>query len=271
MIARAIAVALLLGAGAAPRLSAQTLDPTRERNEYGAWLATAPLSPFAAIAVQPIGTGITLGPADADIPLPGVARTRVTETRGVVTLEDSQGRRPLGRRGTAALGPYRLLLGGSAGRSQLAVYGAPRNPRPPAWYPPQPALVFTVALEPPERRGVFRTLGLDGLETEATEAGFVTLPLPTGPARLRVYRMGSPDDDEAELQLFFRDSTSGRGSYPAGRFVTLDPAGVTRYRIDFNRARNPFCAYNTVFPCPAPWPGNTIPATIAAGERYEAH
>jgi uncharacterized protein (DUF1684 family) len=81
--------------------------------------------------------------------------------------------------------------------------------------------------------------------------------------------MSGGGEDEAEMQVFFRDSTNGRGSYPAGRFVTLDPAGSGRYRLDLNRARNPFCAYNTVFPCPPPWPGNSIPAAIAAGERYD--
>jgi uncharacterized protein (DUF1684 family) len=80
--------------------------------------------------------------------------------------------------------------------------------------------------------------------------------------------MGGANDDEAELQVFFRDSTNGNGSYPAGRFLTLDPAGAGRYRVDLNRARNPFCAYNTVFPCPPPWPGNTLPVSINAGEKY---
>jgi len=40
--------------------------------------------------------------------------------------------------------------------------------------------------------------------------------------------------------------------------------------LDFNRARNPSCAYNTVFPCPAPWPGNALRRPIRAGERYKA-
>lgn len=263
-------LAVLLLAGAPSLLPGQTADLSRERSEYTAWLATAPLSPYSAVAVQPIGTGLVLGPADADIPLQGVARARVTEERGAVSLDDGKQRRVLHRGATATLGGYRLLLAGGTGRTQLVVYGAPHGAHPPVYYPPQPTLTFSAALEPPERRGVFRTLGADGLETDATEAGFVTLNLPGRPVRLRVYRMGSPDDDEADLQIFFRDSTSGKGTYPAGRFVTLDPAGSGRYRIDLNRARNPFCAYNTVFPCPAPWPGNTVPASVEAGEKYDS-
>ena len=75
-------------------------------------------------------------------------------------------------------------------------------------------------------------------------------------------------EDESELEIYFRDGTSGKGSYPAGRFVSLIPLPGNRYALDFNRARNPFCAYNTVYPCPTPWRGNTLERPIAAGEKY---
>jgi uncharacterized protein (DUF1684 family) len=80
--------------------------------------------------------------------------------------------------------------------------------------------------------------------------------------------MPSPGGEESELEIFFRDETNGRGTYPAGRFVSLVPLAAGRYRLDFNRARNPFCAYSSAYPCPAPWPGNAIPAPVTAGERY---
>jgi Protein of unknown function (DUF1684) len=248
-------------------LASQSL--VRERAEYTSWLATGPFSPYAALALQPIGPGVALGPASADIPLPGFPAAQVIEERGLVFLQQHGGRRALPRNRPVTIGDYRLLAAGVPGRSQLVVYGTPRGVSPPSYYAAAAGLSFTLPLEQTDRRGAFRTLGPDGLETEASEAGFLTLPLPGGGVRLRVYRMSGGGEDEAELQVFFRDSTNGRGSYPAGRFVTLDPAGGGRYRLDFNRARNPFCAYNTVFPCPPPWPGNSIPATIAAGERYD--
>jgi uncharacterized protein (DUF1684 family) len=83
-----------------------------------------------------------------------------------------------------------------------------------------------------------------------------------------VRRIPTPRTEESELEIYFRDGTNGRGTYPAGRFVTLVPEVDGRYRLDFNRARNPFCAYSTAYPCPAPWPGNTVPAPVRAGERY---
>jgi uncharacterized protein (DUF1684 family) len=76
------------------------------------------------------------------------------------------------------------------------------------------------------------------------------------------------DADETDLQIYFRDATSGQGSYPAGRFVSLTPLRDGRYLVDFNRARNPFCAYSSVYPCPAPWPGNSLSVAVRGGERY---
>jgi hypothetical protein len=70
---------------------------------------------------------------------------------------------------------------------------------------------------------------------------------------------------------------SGAGAGGGGGSAGLAAAGSGagggggggRYRLDFNRARNPFCAYSSAYPCPAPWAGNTIPAPVMAGERYE--
>ena len=85
-----------------------------------------------------------------------------------------------------------------------------------------------------------------------------------------MYRIPDPGTEESELTVYFQDGTNGHGTYPAGRFVTLMPLPDGRFRLDFNRARNPFCAYSIAYACPAPWPGNRLHAAISAGERYEA-
>jgi hypothetical protein len=266
----ALALTLIL----AGPVAAQSADPVppdllRERQAYATWLTTAALSPYAAVAMQTLGQGITLGPEPADIPLPGLPRATVGENRGGVTLELGGARRTLPRNRPVPIDTaYRLIVSGAAGRTVVTVYGQLRAPRPPAWYDYTPSLVTSATLEPPERRGRFRLLGPDGIETEAEEAGFVSVRVGDVPARLRVYRLGAAEDDEAELLIFFRDATNRDGTYPAGRFVDLIPEGRARYRLDFNRARNPFCAYSTVFPCPAPWPGNQVAAPVTAGERY---
>jgi hypothetical protein len=271
MLSRAALIAFVAAAAGTVSLAAQTPPALeQERRDFAAWLAAAPLSPYGVVAQQPVGAGLLLGPDTADIPLAGAPAAWVREQSGAVWLEQGNARRPVPHAGLMAWHGYRLLAGGPRGRAILAVYGPIRHGRSPEYFPYAAGLTFTASLEPPQRRGRFRTLALDGTETEAEEAGFLQLTIAGHPVRLRAYRMGAIEDDEAELQVFFGDETNGKGSYPAGRFVTLEPAGPRRYRLDFNRARNPFCAYSTVFPCPAPWPGNRIPAPIEAGERYHA-
>lgn len=254
---------------AAPVSAQLPSDLANERATYRQWLTTAPLSPYAAIALQPIGSGVSIGSAPADIPLAGLDRATVTEARGLVTLTRNGERRILPRNRPVPLdSAYRIIVTGAPGRSVLAAYGDLRSAKPPEYFDYRAELALAVELAPPERRGRFRLLGPDGVETEGEEAGLVAVSLGDATTRLRVYRLGAEDDDEAELLIFFRDATNRDGSYPAGRFVELLPLGGRRYRIDFNRARNPFCAYNSVFPCPAPWPGNQLSAAVAAGERY---
>ena len=98
-------------------------------------------------------------------------------------------------------------------------------------------------------------LGLDGVEVDAVEAGSVVVPIGGTRTRLIVRRLPVSGGEESELEIFFRDATSGNGTYPAGRFVALVPESPGRYRLDFNRARNPFCAYSSAYACPAPWRG----------------
>jgi uncharacterized protein (DUF1684 family) len=243
-------------------------DLLRERRDYAAWLATAPLSPYALLRIQPVDNGISIGREPSDIPLPGIGRGMAREEGALVVFRRDSGRVVLPRGRPVQVGAFTLIANGLPGRSVIAAFGAVRRFTPPTWYPPAPSLDLTLALQPSERTGAFRILGPDGTDIEAREEGFVQPVLAGGSARLRVYRVPADEDDETELLIYFRDGTSGRGSYPAGRFVTLTPAGGGRYRLDFNRARNPFCAYSSAFPCPAPWPGNTLPLPIEAGEQY---
>ena len=239
-----------------------------ERADFVTWLTTAATSPLAAVAQQPIGAGLRLGPSDAEVPLEGIPEQRVTQSSGAITLTGPGGSRALGRGVPVRLGGYTLTADGPAGRAVLTVFG----PHPPAGRPQHydllPALVFVGPLRPPATKGMVRVLGADGIEVDAAEAGSVLVPIGGSRVRLLVRRLPTAGGEESELEIFFRDATNGRGTYPAGRFVALVPEGDGRYRLDFNRARNPFCAYSSAYPCPAPWRGNVIPAPVEAGERY---
>ncbi len=76
------------------------------------------------------------------------------------------------------------------------------------------------------------------------------------------------------LFLPFRDGTSGRSTYGAGRYLLDTVKGADlgidgpRLVLDFNFAYNPSCAYDPRFVCPLAPPPNRLTVPIEAGERY---
>lgn len=78
-----------------------------------------------------------------------------------------------------------------------------------------------------------------------------------------------PDGTQRIANLFvpFADETTGSETYSAGRYLDIDPTTTGYYTIDFNRAYNPYCAYNATYECPFPPPTNRMTAAVRAGER----
>jgi len=65
----------------------------------------------------------------------------------------------------------------------------------------------------------------------------------------------------------FVDATSGKETYPAGRYLDIPPTTTGIYEIDFNKAYNPYCAYNSTYECPYPPASNRLKVEIRAGEK----
>ena len=74
------------------------------------------------------------------------------------------------------------------------------------------------------------------------------------------------------LFLPFKDLTNGHKTYGGGRFIDLRiPKGET-ITIDFNKAYNPYCAYNDKYSCPIVPIENHLKVAIPAGVRaYDKH
>jgi uncharacterized protein len=87
---------------------------------------------------------------------------------------------------------------------------------------------------------------------------------------LEVYRPTDARKDlsvQQHLFLPFRDLTNGVETYGGGRFLDLQiPAGET-LTVDFNKAYNPYCAYNHKYSCPVPPMVNHLDIEIPAGEK----
>jgi uncharacterized protein (DUF1684 family) len=84
------------------------------------------------------------------------------------------------------------------------------------------------------------------------------------------YRL-EPVSEGKQLFFIFRDLTSGKTTYPAGRFLYADvPQGDTVV-LDFNKAINPPCAFTSFATCPLPPPQNHLKVAIEAGEQTYHH
>ena len=72
--------------------------------------------------------------------------------------------------------------------------------------------------------------------------------------------------------LPFVDSQSGKETYGAGRYLEPEELGGGRFRVDFNLAYNPYCAYNEHWSCPITPAENRLKVPIRAGEKvFEEH
>jgi uncharacterized protein (DUF1684 family) len=74
---------------------------------------------------------------------------------------------------------------------------------------------------------------------------------------------------EGELFVPFTDKTNGFETYGGGRYldVPLPQPGSNTITLDFNRAYNPFCAFDDEFACPVPPAENRLKIGIPAGEK----
>jgi uncharacterized protein len=72
---------------------------------------------------------------------------------------------------------------------------------------------------------------------------------------------------EKEVFFVFRDQTSGKESYGAGRFLKAAPAVAGKILLDFNFAFNPPCAFTAFATCPLPPAENWLSFSLHAGEK----
>jgi uncharacterized protein (DUF1684 family) len=138
-----------------------------------------------------------------------------------------------------------------------------------SYYPENQALRIRARLETDgvdrDERIVMQTT--TGDEQEYRRAGVVRFEVDGEATSVTLYRSGAVE----ELFLPFRDATSGRETYRAGRYLDVErPAGDGLVFVELNHAYNPNCAYNPAW-CARSLPARTgLPVSIRAGERTPA-
>ena len=115
----------------------------------------------------------------------------------------------------------------------------------------------------PEPRAVRVDTVIAGLDYNPWSPGVVRFELGEDSYELEAYDAGN------ELFFVFGDQTSGRETYPAGRFLyARKPGKDGELTLDFNTAHNPPCAFNEFATCPVASPRNRLPVAITAGEKF---
>jgi uncharacterized protein (DUF1684 family) len=137
----------------------------------------------------------------------------------------------------------------------------------PRWFPPDVRFFFRSKLfrySFPQRVTVY---GTKGEPRRQLRYGYFELAFGDTLLRLNVYR---GDDDGATLSVAFTDETTGKETYGVGRYLPIEDESPDRnhlYAVDFNKATNPYCAYNDAYTCAVPLREDHLGVRITAGER----
>ena len=87
----------------------------------------------------------------------------------------------------------------------------------------------------------------------------------------KTYRLDALTEED-KLFIIFADTTSGKETYGAGRYLYADqPDAEGRVVVDFNKAYSPPCAFTHFATCPLPPSQNKLPIAVEAGEKFAGH
>lgn len=132
-----------------------------------------------------------------------------------------------------------------------------------AWYPIRDQYRVRGVFTPHSSERILEVENSLGKSTEMVNPGCVDFELNGQPIRLEAF-----EASHNQLWFIFRDSTSGKTSYPAGRFLYAPLHTDGTVDLDFNKAYHPPCAFTAYATCPFPPKQNILSIPIEAGERY---
>ena len=122
-----------------------------------------------------------------------------------------------------------------------------------SYFPLNPSLRFSLRLNRYAAPKQIRLGTNTGEIRSGLRYGYFDFQVGDRPCRLQVYRLDdTANSGGSNLFVPFRDATSGQETYAAGRYMDLAENTSGIYDLDFNRAYNPYCAYNSEFSCPIP-------------------
>jgi len=88
---------------------------------------------------------------------------------------------------------------------------------------------------------------------------------------LSAFKSDLTGEGSGYLFIPFRDATTSRETYGAGRFLEIEEPDEEHFVLDFNRAFNPLCNYSPAYNCAIPPRENHLQVAIRAGEMTYPH
>jgi uncharacterized protein (DUF1684 family) len=134
------------------------------------------------------------------------------------------------------------------------------------WYPVKESYRIVAKWAPYESAHTMPVPNILGQTENEPSPGYATFRL-----KDREYRL-YPVLEGNQLFFIFRDLTSGKTTYGAGRFLYSEMPKEGKVLLDFNQAYNPPCAFTPYATCPLPPKQNRLNVAIEAGEmKYGEH
>lgn len=138
------------------------------------------------------------------------------------------------------------------------------------YYAPDPAYKVRARITPIQSQKLIQMPTSTGEEEKYIRYAYADFELNGQSQRLLLLQ---PFDSQTMLFVPFTDATSGEETYGGGRYLDIEMpprTGSKTIELDFNKAYNPYCAYNASFSCPLPPKENMLDVAIRAGEKaYE--
>ncbi|WKN33444.1 DUF1684 domain-containing protein [Porifericola rhodea] len=135
------------------------------------------------------------------------------------------------------------------------------------FFEPKPAYKVRARLTPIQNKKLLKMPTSTGEEEKYIRYAYADFEIEGQQARLLVLQ---PFDSQTKLFVPFADATSGGETYGGGRYMDIEmPArtGSKSIKLDFNKAYNPYCAYNPTYSCPLPPKENILAFPVEAGEK----
>jgi len=136
------------------------------------------------------------------------------------------------------------------------------------YYPPDPGYKFELELHEHREKQAVRMAYTKGNEQDFVRWGEFRFKVGGKEQALQAYK-STPQEEM--LFVPFKDATSGKETYGAGRYLDLEPetdrTAEGKWILDFNQAYNPWCVYSEAYTCPFVPTENWLEVPIQAGEK----